>query len=551
MSDKAVPTLFFLCRNQNQPILPRLGITGIKTDQCYIDMTESKSYVLPKDTMLRGKNGSYKILTKLGEGGAGITYLAEKDNSGEKVAIKEFFMKDRSGRNGTTVTNSSTDGNFEKYRAKHINEAKKLMSLEGKHNIVKVSDLFEANNTAYYVMEYIEGCNLHEYIERKGKLNADEATYLIHQVGDSVAYMHSQKMLHLDIKPKNVMVRDNGTPVLIDFGLSKVYDEKGEPETTTSILGYSDGFSPTEQSDYRDGKGFPVTMDIYALGATLFNMVVGIKPPSASDVMNQRDVFLDELKNSDVPPKIASCIDKAMAAVMKNRYQSVEAFMKALPKPKQPKKKASDDVIIIDTSDNQDSAKDVTVIDTDTDINSIIDKARKVKIRFIDGSPTYIFTISSTRSTLTITDTTNNNTTLDENIDSKEFSDFKKYVLPELELSLTEKRNRLGNRMLNFYNQQGRIFATANAALRGEKILDLIDSFCPSFGELKKQLEEEKESKEESEEKDSFGFTFFMSSIFLGASLFSFYIENNQWWGYASLCFVVFLFAKYFYKKIL
>ena len=442
-----------------------------------MNITHHNSYALPEGTTLHGKNGDYWILRQLGEGGAGITYLAEAKNTGEKVAVKEFFMKDRSGRSGTHVTNSSTDGNFEKYKTKHINEARKLMDLGGKHNIIRVTDLFEANNTAYYVMEYIEGGNLSDYIKRKGKLPPEEATNLILQIADSVSFMHSQKMLHLDIKPKNVMLRNEGTPILIDFGLSKVYDDNGEPESTTSIAGFTDGYSPNEQASYRDGKGFPVTMDIYALGATLFHMVTGTKPPSASDVMNLHEDFLEELRNANVPDVLQKCIDKAMASLVKNRYQTVEQFVQDLPRPKRQTKKKK-------------GIKDeVTVIDISESINSIIEKADSIKFKFEHNKKEYLFQANSTESSSCLeTSFSGVKDCTYREFDYDELSAFKQNIVPKLKLVITERSPKIGNREIRFYDKRHRILTTAISTLPGQKIFDLLYAQYLPFKQLHNQM---------------------------------------------------------------
>ena len=181
---------------------------------------------LKNGTLLQG--GKYKIEKKLGQGSFGITYLAIIQIIGvfgatqteTKVAVKEFFMKDINGRNGKIVTTGNKDGIFQNYKNRFIKEAKTLNSL--KHpNIVRVIDLFEENNTVYYVMDYLDGGSLDMFISNKGTLSPYYTSSLFFQVSDALIYMHQHKMLHLDLKPSNIMLDSNGKAVIIDFGLTK------------------------------------------------------------------------------------------------------------------------------------------------------------------------------------------------------------------------------------------------------------------------------------------------------------------------------------------
>lgn len=137
-------------------------------------------------------------------------------------------------------------------------------------NIVHVLDLFEENNTAYYVMGYLDGGSLDKLIADKNGLSILESCHQIKQIASALDYMHSNKMLHLDLKPANVMLNQSGDAVLIDFGLTKEFDENGCPESSTTVGHGTPGYAPLEQSNYQPGQGFPVTMDIYALEATLY-----------------------------------------------------------------------------------------------------------------------------------------------------------------------------------------------------------------------------------------------------------------------------------------
>ena len=283
-------------------------------------------------------NGKYRIEKVLGQGSFGITYLAVVNivgvlgsiPSSTKVAVKEFFMREVNGRNEDTVTTGSKDGIFYNYKRRFIKEAKTLSRLSHP-NIVHVLDLFEENNTAYYVMEYLDGGSLDNLINEKNGLSIIESSQLIKQIASALEYMHSNKMLHLDLKPANVMLNRKGEAVLIDFGLTKEFDENGCPESSTTIGHGTPGYAPLEQSNYQHGQGFPVTMDIYALGATLYKMLSGKRPPIASDILNEGvEIFiLQFIQNADV----IDAISKAMNPLKNKRFQNVSDFIVALKVP--------------------------------------------------------------------------------------------------------------------------------------------------------------------------------------------------------------------------
>ena len=300
---------------------------------------EENANALPVGTVLKGASHTYTIQKVLGQGTFGITYLATVQiagalgsiNTNIPVAIREFFMRDFNGRTDTTVTsvtNGSKDSVCDNYKKKFIREAKNLSKLQH-DNIIKVIEAFEANNTVYYAMEYIKGGSLDDQISRKKRLTYGEAKRVAQQIGSALAFMHDKGMLHLDLKPANVMIREDGTAVLIDFGLSKQYKADGKPETSTKVGAGTPGYAPIEQAIYQEGKGFPVTMDVYALGGTLFKMLTGKRPPEAPEILNEG--FPDDiLKNAGAGDALTQCIAKAMEPMKRLRYQTVMEFLDAL-----------------------------------------------------------------------------------------------------------------------------------------------------------------------------------------------------------------------------
>ncbi len=295
-----------------------------------------KMQTLPIGTKLQGKSYDYEIKNVLGQGTFGITYLADLIVKGAlgslgssiHVAIKEFFMRDVNGRQNTSVTAGSKGGIYDKYKEKFISESLRLSEL--KHtNIVKVLEAFEDNNTYYYAMEYIEGMSLDDYIKKSDGIGVREAISITNEIGEALSYMHSHKMLHLDLKPQNIMRRSDGHVVLIDFGLAKQYDENGKPETSTSVGAGTRGYAPIEQANYHDGKDFPVTMDVYALAASLYKMLTCLSPQDASDVLND-GLDVNPLSKRMVGESIINVIEMGMSPMKKNRPQTVSDFLELL-----------------------------------------------------------------------------------------------------------------------------------------------------------------------------------------------------------------------------
>ena len=291
---------------------------------------------LIKGTTLQ--KGKYTIVKSLGQGSFGITYLATTKltmmgklgqmDTTVNVAIKEFFMSEMNSRSkdGSSIEGSS-GSLFSNYRQKFKKEAENLSKLDHS-NIVNVLDVFDENNTTYYVMQYIDGQSLDDYILQQDGINESKAISILKEIGKAVQYMHSNKMLHLDLKPKNVMLDKDGIVYLIDFGLSKQYDSKGEPESSTKVGAGTPGYAPIEQANYREGKGFPVTMDVYALGGTMFKMLTGVRPPEASEILNE-GFPTEELQKVHSSSGTIEAIEKAMAPIKKNRFQSINTFIES------------------------------------------------------------------------------------------------------------------------------------------------------------------------------------------------------------------------------
>ena len=294
----------------------------------------NRDQALPKGTILHGKVYTYRIEKVLGQGTFGITYLASTSMQGPlgevtvQVAVKEFFAKELDSRMADgTVTARTEKGVAHKYARAFLRESENLSKM--KHpGIVNVLESFEDKGTCYYSMEYLSGGCLDDKVKGQG-IPEEEALKITTKIGEALAYMHEQKVMHLDLKPKNVMLKADGSPVIIDFGLSKQYDEKGEPESSTTIGLGTPGYAPIEQANQTSGRKFQPTIDIYALGATLYKMLTGETPPNASDIFNE-GFPEDSLIEKGVTPVTVNVIRKAMSAAKKNRPQSVSEFLTLL-----------------------------------------------------------------------------------------------------------------------------------------------------------------------------------------------------------------------------
>ena len=288
---------------------------------------------LQPGTVIHGTHNDYRIERVLGQGSFGITYVANVRLKGRlgaiestaTVAIKEFFLRDVSSRNGLRVFSVSDSTLCSDYRRDFLREAQNLSRLDNDH-IVKVLETIEENDTVYYVMEYLSGGNLDQHILSHGKLSCREALDIAIQIGEALKCMHAQHMLHLDLKPLNVMRGEDGHIVLIDFGLSKCFGADGQPESSTRIGQGTTGYAPIEQHSFNKADGFMPTLDIYALGATLFKMLTGSVPPEASVVLNE-GLPVDELSSAGVPPAIIALVERAMQPLRRMRHQTVDEFI--------------------------------------------------------------------------------------------------------------------------------------------------------------------------------------------------------------------------------
>lgn len=281
----------------------------------------------------------YQIVRTIGRGTFGITYLAnvfdvlEEDSRSTKiVAIKELFIGGINGRDGNRVTVMGDCNLFEDCKTLFLKKSC-MFNTYGHPNVVKLLDDFSANGTVYCVMEYIDGITLDERIaEKKGGLSEDEMMKYASQIGAGLSYLHSKGVLHLDVKPGNVMLRGDGSAVLIDFDLSVMSRHADKDEVTDKAIQQgTPGYSPLERPYYESPGRTMLSeaIDVYSFGACIFKMLTGMRPPEAVILLNDGfpEAVFDVL---GVSPDIKAVIMKAMSPVRKDRFQSVDEMLAAL-----------------------------------------------------------------------------------------------------------------------------------------------------------------------------------------------------------------------------
>ena len=292
---------------------------------------------LKEGTILKSSTREYKVESVLGSGGFGITYKVTTEiqigtsKMIQTFALKEHFVKKCCERDSTgrvTCSNPSLEI-VNTTKADFIAEAQRLRNIKH-HNIVKVQEVFEANNTAYYAMDYLNGENLRNYVLARKRLNVSEVFELLLPICDAIKAIHNNKTTHLDIKPANVMLKQlmGGAivPILIDFGLSKHYDKDGNATSTMRTQGCSEGYSPVEQ--YIGIDSFSPQADIYSLAATFVFCLTGKRPPRSSDLEDATSIA--NLMPEDININVRSAIVHAMVQSRKKRTRTIEEFINEL-----------------------------------------------------------------------------------------------------------------------------------------------------------------------------------------------------------------------------
>ncbi len=290
-----------------------------------------QSPALPPRTVLDGR---YVLGKTLGQGGFGITYQAYDLRMNNTVAVKEYFPSSIVGRD-STVTNLVTVNAVKGGRAQaeyasglrhFLNEARRQARMASSPGVVSVTDFFEANNTAYYVMEYVDGCDLVKYVRESQPLST--VLELLEPIAQSLIQIHAEGMIHRDISPDNIMCAKNGSRKLLDFGASHSFTED---ESTTGNATLKHGFAPPEQYGSSSMQG-PWT-DVYAFAATIYWCITGKVPQDSMD----RSIGGDQLRRpielgAVLTPEAEQVLLRGMTLAVTARYQNMQTFWNSLKK---------------------------------------------------------------------------------------------------------------------------------------------------------------------------------------------------------------------------
>lgn len=272
----------------------------------------------------------YKIVSVLGSGGCGITYLAEDTNLGRKVALKEFFPANlvaRGSEHAVTLHTGDYAQAFQVGMQQFMNEAR-VLSAFNHPNIVHIVRFFTYHDTAYMVMRYQEGHSLGQLRRQHTQFDQHALLGLMKPLLDGLHAVHTEGFLHRDIKPSNIFVCTNNVPILLDFGaVCNLKTASGELITPM----VTPGFAPIEQYSYEDRLG--PWSDIYALGAVLYLLVTGKMPPEAPTRQTTSSLFRPATEVADQSrygKTMLNAIDWALQLEPRQRPRSVIEFMRAL-----------------------------------------------------------------------------------------------------------------------------------------------------------------------------------------------------------------------------
>lgn len=296
---------------------------------CGYDLEQDKEkyvHALPCGTVLAGK---YIIGRVLGQGGFGITYIAQDHSTGKLVAVKEFFPETMSGRGSSNVVvpySGQYGEDFFYGKDTFLDEAKTLAQFNNSPNIIHVYSYFEENGTAYFAMEYAAGITLQQYIENEGgKITYEQAERLLLPVMEALSVVHTKGLIHRDIKPENIIVGSDGNVKLIDFGAARY--SLGEKSQSLDVV-LTHGFSPFEQYSRNKGQG-PYT-DVYAFAATFYYAITGAVPPDSIDRVGADSLIPPGKMISGLSEARENAILRGLAVRPEDRFQTMTAFCMAL-----------------------------------------------------------------------------------------------------------------------------------------------------------------------------------------------------------------------------
>lgn len=292
-----------------------------------MSIRRENSYWLNHGTVLADR---YRIERVIEEGGFGIIYLGWDELLQMKVSVKEYFPRELAEREknveNISVYRGKTEQIFEKGLEKFLNEARILASVNRLEGIVWVQDFFYANNTAYIIMQYIDGINIREYIQKYGIMDFEQVLKIMNPILQSLGQVHELGLIHRDISPDNIVISKEEIAYLVDFGIARPY---AESDLKTITVFFKRGYAAEEQ--YREkGEQGPWT-DIYSVCATMYYMLTGVQPVESVQ-RNIKDTLmpLSAYRNIKVPRYIEKAIRKGMSVEATNRYATARQLYNAL-----------------------------------------------------------------------------------------------------------------------------------------------------------------------------------------------------------------------------
>ena len=275
------------------------------------------------------KDGRYTVGRVLGFGGFGVTYIGYDEQLLNKVAIKEYLPGEFSTRmpnqQAVTVYTGEREEQFNEGKVKTLDEARRLAKFQNEPNIVHVYDFFEANNTAYIIMEYCDGQSLKEIMAENGPFSVDDALQIVLQVIAGMKQVHKEGMIHRDIAPDNIYLLKDGSIKILDFGAARYATTKHSKSLSVII---KPGYAPEEQYRSRGDQG-PWT-DVYALAATFYKMITGTTPPDAME-RGVKDLLKKPSKMGvSIPKGMETALLNALNVAIEDRTASMEEFEQEL-----------------------------------------------------------------------------------------------------------------------------------------------------------------------------------------------------------------------------
>ena len=300
---------------------------GTVCPHCGFSENSERAYLaVPIGTILDGR---YLIGKVLGVGGFGITYLGYDLTLDYKVAVKEYmpsgFATRGEDKYTLQVTSSSQQQAYDEGLDKFLSEARTLAKFHNTPHVVSVQDFFKENNTAYFVMEYVDGESLKDYLDKNGgRVSFAAASNILMPIMEALSKVHAQGLIHRDISPDNISITSTGEPKLLDFGAAR--SAYAENKSVSVILKH--GLAPIEQYSNHGNMG-PWT-DVYAMGATLYRSITGILPPESIERIHADSIRTPSSMGITIPPYAEMALMKALAVNPENRFPNIEQFMSAL-----------------------------------------------------------------------------------------------------------------------------------------------------------------------------------------------------------------------------